>query len=238
MSTINDYLEKISLDSKDVAVVGPNMYVREDPSPLYFANKMLNINGTLSILDDKPTWTMACHGNINEYMENFKDYLDIGIHAKTPNVIIGDVTKTTIKNAFDIIYEVNTTKCILNAKARELKEYTKPATQIINAYHQMLKENGCAILVYPDEALYAGMSCFIELAQKDSRLETTLEKDFFTLKYQLSNIDKEKYTRAKKNKYNNKIISDIDLPAIDSESIYLGDGYNRMKIMMLRKIKG
>jgi len=235
MPTLDEYLQTCNLKNKDIAVVGPNMRVDEDPSPLYFANKIVNIPGTITILDDVPRITMESHGNIECYMEDFQEYVNAGVQIKKPQIIIGDITKTTIKDKFDFIYEVGTTKCILHVKARDSKKHTfkEPAKQIINAYHQMLKIGGEAIIVFPVD--YAGMACFTEIAQKDSRLKTTFAEGLFSVHYTITNINVQQYNQYKKKlRKESKYLTPL-FKTSKSRTITLGDGYAKMRILKLKK---
>ncbi|MBI5398193.1 hypothetical protein HZB03_01895, partial [Candidatus Woesearchaeota archaeon] len=52
--TMDDFLRAYSLHGRDVAVVGPNTSVGNDPSLLYFANRMAAGLGTLTVIDVRP----------------------------------------------------------------------------------------------------------------------------------------------------------------------------------------
>ena len=231
--TLDDYLRKISLKDKDVAVVGPNYSVSDDPSLLYFANRMLrHKNSSITVLDAKPHWTGPSHGNIYNHLDEVKAMVWKGVHIKEPGVIIGDVTETDISSQFDMIYETGTFKCIVNLKAEQSKskKYAPPAKKVLDSYHQMLKPNGTALFVFTDGMFEVGYSVLVDLLEKDSRFDYNLEPYFFVDQYKIRNFnDREVRSRGRKKYYKGEYVTSIGVNK--DNSIYLGSKWKEMRII-------
>ena len=233
--TLDDYLRKIPLRGKDVAVVGPNHYVGDDPSLLHFANRMANQRGTLTVLDREPHYEQESHGNIKYHMRDLESMVDKGVRIKHPRVVIGDITRTKLANEFDIIYETGTFKCIVSLKAAQSasKKYIFPARKVLNAYHQMLKPGGIVLLVYPDCFHDVGYSVLHELLREDSRFEWKLETGFQDI-YRLRNINREKVALlGKKQNLGDATSTPICLD-VDG-MVTLGSRYANMHIIVAKK---
>ncbi len=194
--SLDDYLRRIPVGGRDVAVVGPNLYVSDDPSVAYFANRMARQPGTLTILDDKPQWTMWSHGNVYTHLDDLSTLIAKGVRMKWPEVEIGDVTKTGIQGRFDLIYDFLTFKCIVNSKANEKESgYLKPAKAVLDAYLRMLKPKGIAVFAYPNDKIcgfeHAGYATLLDLLSGDERVEYG-RCDNLRQWYQLRDIDRER----------------------------------------------
>lgn len=234
--TLDEYLRKIPLGGKDVAVVGPNHYVNDDPSLLYFANRMANQRGTLTVLDAEPHHELESHGNIEHHMKDLESMVQKGVRIKHPCVVIGDVTETELADEFDIIYETGTFKCIVNLKAAQSasKKYVFAARKVLNAYHQMLRPGGIVLLVYPDCFQDVGYSVLHEILRDDSRFEWGLETGFKD-SYRLRNLNRDKVALlGKKRDVGDGHSTPIHLDADDT--VTLGSRYANMHIIVAKKI--
>ena len=236
MLTLDDFLRKIPLRDKNVAVIGPNYYVGDDPSLLYFANRMANQAETLTVLDAKPHWENESHGNIQSHMDDFESMVHKGIRAKCPEVIIGDITKTKIEEKFDLIYEVGTFKCIVNLKAASLRSrrYSKPAKQVLDSYCQMLKRSGTAILVYPDIFESAGYSVLKDILADYNGIRWNLEPKNFIDMYELRNMNKNHVRKFGQEDFRNEDHS-TKLTLNQKGYVRLGSGYRNMRIIRIQK---
>jgi hypothetical protein len=238
--TIDDFLQGFSFEDKSVAVIGPNYSVSDDPSLLYFANRMAKGTGSLFVIDKAPHLQEESQGNIYLHMPDLLSMPQKGVRIKEPGVVVADLTKLRKKldGSFDYMFETGTFKCMLGvlyAKSR-IKTFERPTKRIVDSYHRMLKVGGFAFFVYADMYLQEGYQSLIYHLERDERFSMQHHQGFADL-YVLREIDVE--TVKRRGKDTNTSVCDFSTPVRVGRGgfVTLGTGYKSMNIIVANKIR-